>query len=78
MDNLSNIWREVGSWPPEQRLALATRLLQSLPQNDGPDAVSKERQEALLQLIGIWKTEQPPSDDQVERILQEERVKKYG
>jgi hypothetical protein len=40
--------------------------------------VSKERQEALLGLIGIWKTDHPPSDDDVERIIEEERMKKYG
>jgi hypothetical protein len=78
MDNVTTIWREVSSWPPEQRLALATRLLQSLQQQERPVAVSKEQQEALRQLIGIWKTEQPPSDEQVERILEQERMIKYG
>jgi hypothetical protein len=43
-----------------------------------PGRVSKERQEALRQLIGLWKTENPPSDEEVERILKEERMKKYG
>ena len=43
MHNLTQIWCEVSSWPPEKRLALAIRLLQSL-QRDGPVAVSKERQ----------------------------------
>jgi hypothetical protein len=78
MHNLTNVWREVSNWPPEQRLALATRLLQSLQEDEGPAAVSEERREALQQLIGIWKTEQPPSDEQVERILEQERLKKYG
>ncbi len=76
MHNLTNIWREVSVWPPEERLALATRLLQSLQQE--VVAVSKERQEALLHLIGIWKTEPPPNDEQVEQILEQERMKKYG
>jgi hypothetical protein len=78
MQNLKTIWREVSSWPPEQRLALATRLLQSLQQEENPVAVSKERQEALQQLIGIRRTEQPPNDEQVDRILEQERMKKYG
>ena len=78
MQNLTNIWREVSSWPPEQRLALATRLLQSLQREEEPLAISKERQEAFQQLIGIWKTEQPPDDEQVEQILEQERMKKYG
>ena len=37
--------------------------------------ISKDRQEALLQLIGIWKTAQPPNDEEVERILEQERMK---
>jgi hypothetical protein len=78
MSNLTKIWREVSSWPPEQRLALATRILQSLDQEERPVAVSKEQQEALQALIGIWKTKQPPNDEQVNRILEEERMKKYG
>jgi len=77
MHNLTNIWREISTWPPEQRLALAARLLQSLEQEKAV-LVSKERQEALRELIGIWKIEQPPNDEQVERILEQERMKKYG
>jgi hypothetical protein len=78
MNNLTTIWREVSGWPPEQRLALAMRLLQSLQQLEESVAPSKERQEALQQLIGIWKTKQPPSDEEVERILDQGRMRKYG
>jgi len=77
MDNLTSVWREVCGWPAEQRLALATRLLQSL-QAERSVGGSKERREALQQLIGIWKTPQPPGDEQVERIVEQERMKKYG
>jgi len=77
MDDLTNVWRVLRSWPPEQRLALETRLLQSL-QEERPAAVARERREALHQLIGIWKTAQPPNDEQVERILEQERMTKHG
>jgi len=40
--------------------------------------VSKERREALLSLIGICKSEHPPSDEEVKRIIDEERMRKYG
>ena len=40
--------------------------------------LSKERQQALRELIGLWKTEQPPDDEEVERIIEQERMKKYG
>jgi len=48
------------------------------PATEVPYPVSKEREEALLGLIGIWKSDQPPSDEEVERIVEEERMKKYG
>lgn len=44
----------------------------------GPVRVSKERQDALRQLIGIWKMDHPPNDEEVERIIDEEMMKKYG
>ncbi len=40
--------------------------------------VSPERKEAILSLIGIWKTDNPPSDEEVEKIIDEARMKKYG
>ena len=78
MYDYASIWREVSAWPPEQRLALATRLLESVERHRELAAAPKERQEALRQLIGIWKTEQPPSDAEVEQILEQERLKKYA
>ena len=42
------------------------------------EPVSQERKEALLQLIGICKTDHPPSDEEVEQIIEQERMKKYG
>ncbi len=44
----------------------------------GVEPPSRERQEALRSLIGIWKVDNPPSDEEVERIIDEERMKKYG
>ena len=29
-------------------------------------------------MIGIWKTTQPPTDEEVERMLDQERLEKYG
>jgi hypothetical protein len=50
----------------------------AVPMGQGPYPVSKEQKEALLGLIGICKTDHPPSDEEVERIIEEERMKKYG
>ena len=43
-----------------------------------PYHVSEEQKEALLGLIGICKTDHPPGDEEVEQIIEEERMKKYG
>ena len=53
-------------------------LVEVRPVRHEPVPISKERQAALRQLIGIWKTEQPLDDEQVERILERENMKKYG
>lgn len=42
------------------------------------DEVSEERRKAALDLIGMWKTDNPPSDEEVEQIIDEARMKKYG
>ena len=48
------------------------------PGQNPPYPVSKEQKEALLGLIGMWKIENPPNDEEVEQIIEEARMKKYG
>lgn len=48
------------------------------PGQKPPYPVSKEQKEALRGLIGMWKVEHPPNDEEVERIIEEYRMKKYG
>ena len=43
-----------------------------------PYHVSEEQKAALLGLIGLWKTELTPHDEEVKRIIKEARMKKYG
>jgi hypothetical protein len=77
-NRLVDVWREVRGWPAKIRLELASQILRSfepLTESAGP---CNERGDALRDLIGIWKTDKPPSDDQVERIIEEERTRKYG
>jgi hypothetical protein len=50
----------------------------SIPASEQRYYVSPERREAILSLIGIWKTDNPPNDEEVERIIEEARMKKYG
>ena len=48
------------------------------PGQKPPYPVSKEQREALLGLIGCCKTDNPPDDEEVQRIIEEYRMKKYG
>jgi hypothetical protein len=40
--------------------------------------VSDEQRKALLGLIGTWKIENPPNDEDVKRIIDETRMRKHG
>jgi len=62
---------------PDGTLVEVTPRL-SAKASPGPIPVSNEQREALLGLIGLWKVEHPPNDEEVERIIDEERTKKYG
>jgi hypothetical protein len=67
----------VERWPRERRLALIRDLLETIDD----DAAEKERRrrEAFDRLEGILATDAPPpTDEEVEQWLEEERLKKYG
>jgi hypothetical protein len=78
LHDVDSAWLEIRGWPPGKRLTLASRILQSLEQDSKTPDELQQRREALQQLIGIWKTHDPPRDEEVERIVEEERMKKYG
>lgn len=70
-----DILDEVRTWEPERRLALARQILEM-----SPATVSKPpRRIPLDQVFGMLKTDRPaPSDEECRRIIEEERLKKYG
>lgn len=78
VQDITTVWQEVRQWSARQRLVLAARILQSLQEETQAISVSDTRRESLRSLIGIWKTENPPSDQDVQRILEEERAKKHS
>ncbi len=66
-----------GTRLPERQTV--TVLTPTAEEQSGPYPVSQERREAALALIGMLKTDQPPpSDEEVEKIIEEEIMKKYG
>jgi hypothetical protein len=72
-DEVQQVWGKVQAWPQPLRLSLATKILQSI------EAEQMRPKKSLADLVGILATDQPPpTDEDVERILEEERMKKYG
>ena len=67
-------WEQVSRWPQEWRLSLAQRLLNSINESAiGSPTPSGSPGD----LIGAWKVANPPSDAEVEQILEEERQRKH-
>ncbi|MGD0654511.1 MAG: hypothetical protein ABSA16_09225 [Thermoguttaceae bacterium] len=72
-NELLNVWGQIKDWPEDMRVSLASRILSSL-QNE-PTSPCK----TLADLVGVLSGVQPPPTDQdVSRIVEEERIKKFG
>lgn len=72
-----NVWNEVRVWPQSRKLALAAKILESVHDESQERPAGPRRN--LSDLVGLAATDaSPPADEEVERILEEERLKKYG
>lgn len=68
-----DVWGQIKDWPQPMRLSLASKILQSLEQEPA------RPRKSLAELAGILAgQEAPPTDEEVARILDEERARKYG
>jgi hypothetical protein len=73
VDDVQQIWQRIRSWPQPMRLSLAAKILQSL------EAEQTRPKKSLADLVGILETDNPPpTDEEVEQIVEEERMRKYG
>ena len=71
-----DVLNRVRDWPLDMRMALARRILETA---ERPAILEPPRTLSLDQVIGILKTDAPaPSDDECERIIEEERMRMYG
>ena len=69
------ILETASTWPVTRRLNLAHDLLRTV---ESEMRVSRP-QNSFQQALGLLATDgPPPTDEEVERILEEERMKKYG
>jgi hypothetical protein len=72
---LQELKEEAFKLSPRDRLALVSAIIDSL-QNTAVDQA--ERSRAIQQMRGLLKTDQPaPTDEEVEEMLEEERMEKY-
>jgi len=73
-DVIAEVWNTVRDWPASKRWSLASLLLHSLNPN-GDHAPARI---TPADLIGVWKVPNPPNDDDVKRIIGDERMRKFG
>ena len=68
-DHIQQVWDRIKLWSQPIRLSLASKILQSL------EAEQTRPKKSLADLIGLWADMPPLTDEDVERILKEERLK---
>lgn len=77
---IADLVQRIRSWPPPMRIALARRILETLeglPVEQPP--TERPRGPTAAEIAAMFKTDKPaPSDEEVDRILEEELMKKYG
>ena len=76
LKEIFEVWNRVRTWDPEMCIDLARRILETVvPSRIHPPPQTM----ALDEVIGIAKTDAPPpTDEDCKKILEEERMKKYG
>ena len=73
MHDFEDIWRRVKDWPEDLRALLASKILSS---QQGESALPRK---AIAELVGILSSDSPPpSDEDVRRIVEEERMRRLG
>ena len=76
-NELSDVLDRVKVWPPALRIALARRILETVELATAVEV--PPRRIPLEPIFGLLKTDAPPpSDEECARIVDEERMRKYG
>ena len=66
----------ISQWPAAQQMALVEDVLRRISPRVEPP---RKRQRTIDRALGLLATDQPaPTDEEVERWLDEHRVEKYG
>lgn len=74
--NYETILKTIYAWPPVHRLRLMQDILRSLTPESVPP---RPRPSTLEKVLGLLATgTPPPADAEIEQILAEHRLEKYG
>lgn len=76
-NEMADILNRVKSWPVPSRIELARHILETV---EGRPAVEPPpRSRPVSDLVGLLRADGPaPTDEEVEQIIEEERLRKYG
>lgn len=58
--------------------SLVRDAMAQVDQEVAMSSVPGARKDALVRLTGVWKTDNPPTDEQVDQMLDQQRMAKYG
>jgi hypothetical protein len=77
---ITDVIQRVQDWPAPMRIALARRILESLETRAETAATPTQlRGPSAAEVAAMFKTDKPaPSDEECQRILEEELSRKYG
>lgn len=77
---VADVIQRVQGWPPPLRIALARRILETLESPPAQELLPKlPRGPSAAEIAAMFKAIKPaPTDDEVERIRDEELLRKYG
>ena len=76
-NEVADILSRIKTWSVPSRITLARHILESVER--GPVIEPPPRKRPVSHLIGLLKADAAsPTDEEVERIIEEERLRKYG
>jgi hypothetical protein len=72
-NELQDVWGRIRGWPEELQVSLASKILSSLQH------ASATPRKSFADLMGVLAGKaSPPTDEEVQEILGEERTRKFG
>ena len=74
-DELQKVIARIADWPAHDRITLARKILETVEETTTP-ATAGLRGEEVIKLLQIPSA--APDDDECDRIVQDERLRKYG